>query len=172
MPTVKMDAIVNINAELKQASKTKRDVVSTILMKNEFSPSVSLVKIGNQTFLKTQYWRFYPSKLIDVAAYRELEILATSQDYVNLQRAFISFVSVNTTKSNSTEEEIDGTLAKPCFPPLDESWSMKLHTSRLSSTDYVPLQLAADGFKVILSYMQDCSEIPKVCKNVQYALQG
>ena len=92
MPTVKMDAIVNINAEVKQVSKTTREIASTILMKNEFSPSVSVVKIGNQTFLKTQYWRFYPSKLIDGAAYRELEILATSQDYGILQRAFISFI--------------------------------------------------------------------------------
>ena len=173
VPNVKMDAIVNIDAELKQVSKAIREIASRILLENEFSRSASLVQMGNQTFLKTQYWRFFPSKLIDGAAYKQLEVLATSQDYGNLQRAFLSFIKINTTKSNSTAEvEADDTMMKACFTPLNETWSIKLHTSQLSSTDYTPLQLAADGFKAILSYMQDCSEIPKVCEYVHYALQG
>ena len=82
-------------------------------MKNEFSPSVSLVQMGNQTFLKTQYWRFFPSKLIDGAAYKQLEVLATSQDYGDLQRAFLSFIKI--IRSNSTKEvKADDTMTKAC----------------------------------------------------------
>ena len=79
-------------------------------MKNEFSPSVSLVQMGNQTFLKTQYWT---SKLIDGAAYKQLEVLATSQDYGDLQRAFLSFIKI--IRSNSTKEvKADDTMTKAC----------------------------------------------------------
>ena len=167
-----MDSIIQIDADMKEASKIKRENISALLTKKEFTASVSLVKAENKTFLETRYWRFYPSEFVNKTAYDQLETLAKAQesDYGMVIRAFISFICASAAVNETAQVTNDDGVTKACFTPPDESWNVKLHTSHLSTCEYTPLQLPVRGFKVTLSYIQDCSEIPKTCDDVESAL--
>ena len=182
MPTVKVDAIIHIDVDFKEVSKMTRESISGLLTKKEFTASVSLVRAENKTFLETRYWRYYPSEFVNGTAYDQLEIFAKGQeilakaqesDYSMLRRAFVSFICVGAAGNDASEiAEVttDDGVIEACFTPPNESWNVKLHTSHLSTAEYTPLQVLVRGFKVTLSYIQDCGGILKTCENVENAL--
>lgn len=178
VPGVNVDARIHIDANLKEMSEAPRRAVSALLTKNEFTPSLSLVTAENKTFLETQFLRFYAAKDINGTAYNQLEILAKAYsqgyDYYDvIRRAFIAFItSQNVAGSNSESsgtEEFD--ILEKCMTPPKGPWTVTLHTTQLSTTEYTPLQLAVTRFVVTVRYIQDCSEMPMKCDGVEHALE-
>ena len=169
-PETMVNAVIHVDAEMKEASKTMRESISALLTRKEFTSSLSLIKRKNRTFLETRYWRFYRSELFNGTVYDQLEILAKSQrfDYRTAMRVFTSFICASATGNNWT----DPAEVNFCSPLPSEFWSVKLHTSQLSTDEYTPLQLPVTGFKATLSYAQICRDIPKTCNYFKKALKG
>ena len=167
-----MDAIIHIDAELREASKLTRESIAAFLKRNEFVASVSLVRTENKTFLETRHSRFYPSELVNATAYDQLEILAKPQefDYRTTRRAFISFINMSVVEDDPSETPEVTTDDKTCFTPPIKSWNVKVYNSRLSTAEYTPLPLPVRGYKLTLSYIQDCDDISKTCEEVENAL--
>ena len=177
VPRTNMDAIIRIDANLDGAGEVAWKAAMALATKYEYRTSLSLVRAGNKTFLETRYSRSYAAEDVNGTGYDQLEILAKSYspdyDYLMTRRAFIIFVtSQHAFRNNLTEttEEVDDIL-EMCDAPSEGSWSVKLHTSELSSTEYTPLQLPVSEFLVAVHFMQDCTRISKKCENVQDALE-
>ena len=170
MSGTKVDAIIHIDADLREASKPTRESIGAFLRRNEFVASVSLVRAENKTFLETRYGRVYPSELVNNTVYDKLEILAKPQesDYRTTRGAFISFINESgASPSEAAEVTTDDEM---CLTPPAKSWNVKVYNSRLSTDEYTPLPLLVRGFKLTLSYIQDCGEILKRCEDVENAL--
>lgn len=171
-PSVKVGTVVHIDADLRETSKHMREASAAFLKKKEFVASVSLVRTENKTFLETRYSRFYPSELVNETAYDQLKILAKPQepDHNKTRRAYISFINMSDVGDGPSETEEATTDDEMYLTPPIKSWSVKIYNSRLSTDEYTPLSLSVRGFKLTLSYIQDCSDIPKTCEDVESAL--
>ena len=176
-PSMRVNAAIHIDANLREASEAARRAVSALLTKYEFRTSLSLVRAGNKTFLETQFSRFYAAEDVNRTGYDQVEILAkaylSTYDYLMTRRAFFSFITSHYIAGKNINEttvaEVDDTT-ESCNIPPQGSWSVTLRTSKLSTSEYTPVQLPVSAFMVTLRYIQDCTEITEKCDSVKQVL--
>ena len=177
-PSMRVNAAIHIDANMRETTEAARRAVSALLTKYEFRTSLSLVRAGNKTFLETQFSRFYEAEDVNRTGYDQVEILAKAYlptyDYLLTRRAFLTFITSHyiagkNINETTVAEEVDD-ITESCNIPPKASWSVTLHTSKLSSSEYTPVQLPVSGFMATLRYIQDCTEITKKCDGVEQAL--
>ena len=180
-----MDSEINIDVNLMEVGEFISKAFSALLTYKEFTPSLSLFRAENKTFLETRYTRYYPAEFIDGKNYDYLAILNEAftprydyySDYRRLRHAFIKFISMNVSERNSASgkgnwfewiqvNNDDGLIGKCTTPP----WTIEIHTSQLSTTKYTPVKLPVTAFKVTMHYLQDCNKIRDKCDGFEMAL--
>ena len=163
---MKVDGEIHIHINLQEVNESTRKVISTLLTNKEFAPSLSLFRAGKRTFLETQYTRYYAAESVVGSAYDPLETLAEAStpehDFHKLRSAFINFT--NSTYGSLKVNTSDGT----CMTPL---WTVELHTSQLSTTEYSPLKSPVSAFKVTVHYLEDCNTLCVTCDAIKKVLK-
>ena len=105
-----MDGEIHMDVNLMEVGEITRKVISTLLRFKEFTPSLSLFRAENKTFLETQYTRYYAAESVVERTYDYLAILAEAftprynyyNDYRKLRNAFFKFISMDSSERNLT----------------------------------------------------------------------
>jgi len=161
-----VDAVVNINVDLKEISQYRDNIISASLKRKMFTVSKAVVSVEQDWYLQTRYRRMFDiSSTISPEMYEQIRSLTTLQ---------------STTKNYSTSA-VNAEIRKIMIPltdqlVYDENHSHKTTTSTDDSSpwlarllpqqsiiEYSQVDLPVTGIAVTISYLRNCKYLLLDC---------
>ena len=163
LPEVTVEAMVNIDINLKEVSQYRVEMLSAALKRKAYTSSEAVINVKQDYYLQTQYKRLFIVDSMSSKMYERLSFLNT----------------FNSRVENYTKGEANEDLRKRIIPLTDELIHNEYHPNKIiaetnsksswlarllagqSTAAYTPMEVPINGVQVTITHLRNCKYLPQ-----------
>ena len=162
-PEVRVEAVVNIDIDLKEISQYRAEKLSAILKRKGYTSSETVITTQQDIYIQTQYKRFFVADSMSDALYERVRSLST----------------FNSRVANYSKGDAAADLKKTIVPITDELWYNENYPNKTTTVtsgtsswlarliaeqptaEYTPMEVPITGIQVTVTHLRNCKYLPQ-----------
>ena len=162
-PEVRVEAVVNIDIDLKEINQSRAEEISVALRRKGFTSTETVISTQQDIYIQTQYKRLFVADYMSDAIYERLCLLST----------------YNSRVANYSRGDAIADLKKTIVPLTDELWYNENHPNKTttatngmsswlarllvkqSTAEYTPIEVPITGVQVTGTHLLNCKYLPQ-----------